>query len=822
MGTGCDVFLAAQKGAGERLGVYLNYWRESSDRIHIVNWQTCGRLRFGSTALIAACEGDNIDAVRMLLGVQGINLKTTPLVRRHAPHPLTGRYNVSPAVGPHAQAVAERCKHAAIVTLLKNAAKAQANQQKQWDHAGRALSEALQHCSRSRFRGDGGDGDQAMSARETVRTLVAQYRDVPRVMNGGSRTSRHRNERPMYPIIEAVKNNCDPELLWLLIRAPGLNINQVDEDNMTALMHCCGEGSPSDLLALLSVPTIDISIRAKVVSQDEYYPHYHDGENALEIAEHFDCTACCDDKLEDVEREGYLRPGEKLSIVRAFDRKRMLASLQSPKAAHAMGGAEGLARALRIAASKGYADVVARLLELKADPNHPECDNVKMRKTNTVKVNGGKMNGDTALTIAAASGFPEVLRVLLAAKADPNLKCSLGYTAAQLAVKGLKIRCVELLLGASSPGIDLAATSDKGRTLLDLVPVNGRAKERAQRLRVLLMEAGVKSSQQGDKDCASKAIIEAAGRGQLSTLAALLTRWEGNVDVLNCVPVYAQYHPGGSAFSPLFSCQSALGAACHSANVEAVRLLLKTPGVKVCYEDKVHSTALHHACSSREDKGNVLKIVEMLLAAGAGANVNTKQTAGIVRCHRGKELHRSCYTDGYVPLTHAVENGHKEVAQLLEQASADPMNAKARVNPTAGAAPVAPGGGAAGGEGGGEGGGGAERGAAKEKKAARERKEVQKRIAEKISEKKATVAAIPKFGFSGPTFSYVAGAPPSASTLSAPPPTLPFFSAPPLPSTSSSPPVPAASSFWSTLTPVTTTFGLPKPPSPPIEPGQKE
>ena len=89
--------------------------------------------------------------------------------------------------------------------------------------------------------------------------------------------------------------------------------------------------------------------------------------------------------------------------------------------------------ALLRAAAAGNADSVRTLV---ASPN--------------VDVNGVGENGDTPLIEAARLGHDDVVRVLLIAKADPNIKNKDGKTALQLASEGGHEESVALLTQAGT------------------------------------------------------------------------------------------------------------------------------------------------------------------------------------------------------------------------------------------------------------------------------------------------------------------------------------------------------------------------------------
>lgn len=73
--------------------------------------------------------------------------------------------------------------------------------------------------------------------------------------------------------------------------------------------------------------------------------------------------------------------------------------------------------------------------------------------------------GTTAIIRAAELGMADVVKALIAAKADVNAKSNPGYTALMLAADNGKTEIVRILLDA---GADVTAKSGAGMTALDM------------------------------------------------------------------------------------------------------------------------------------------------------------------------------------------------------------------------------------------------------------------------------------------------------------------------------------------------------------------
>lgn len=638
MGTGKDVYMAAQSGDMTKLVPYLNYWRESRElSSYVVNWRCLGpRMKRGPTPLMAAAESNAIAAIQLLLAFPGVDLSA-----RGGP------------ASESALEVATKLKHSEAAKLITTALRTEKDLHDEWDKAGRELSSVLRTYNKE--------------AQGQALEIMSRYRGIPLVLSGGDKSKTPRRMRFFVPIIQALAHG-HLQVFKSMVNSPACDVNQVDEDNMNALMHSCainGPGSAETVEMLLARPDIDISIRAHVTSTDEYYPYEEaDGRTALEMArEYFELYA----------HMGKDSSGSKAyQLMRDFDQKQKLAAVVKKKLSAAFAAAAAVGKGVLVrsteltvalweAASDGYEEVVAKVLELGGDPNAAQPP-----------------TGNTALAIAAAAGRTGVVSQLLslptAAAANVNRLNAKGHSALMLAACGGHAKVVEVLLAVE--GINTTFKTKQGRTAVDLVP------RKMTELRDLLLAAGAKASTKGKADAAidDGALISAAGRGDLDALAPLLQSWSGNKDVLNSVPWsgYQQTDKNGGGRISRFPGMTALGAASHHCHVEAVLMLLATPGIDVCSRDKhVGSTALIHACSGDADLGSSepveqqqqqqrrIQVVKLLLAHGAGAAINAAQRTGSEHDRRGQLLVHLCDTGGFTALMHAAQKNHVEIVKLL-------------------------------------------------------------------------------------------------------------------------------------------------------------
>ena len=129
-------------------------------------------------------------------------------------------------------------------------------------------------------------------------------------------------------------------------------------------------------------------------------------------------------------------------------------------------------------AGETMAGDVAALYQAAGDG---DAQQVTMLLDSGVDVNGRTDNGSYALNNAAVENEVEVVKILLAHGADPNVQNSQGDTPLICATKyaGGKTATVKLLVEA---GTDLAVQDNKGKTALDY------AKAKKQKEAIALLE----------------------------------------------------------------------------------------------------------------------------------------------------------------------------------------------------------------------------------------------------------------------------------------------------------------------------------------------
>jgi ankyrin repeat protein len=247
-------------------------------------------------------------------------------------------------------------------------------------------------------------------------------------------------------------------------------------------------------------------------------------------------------------------------------------------------GAKGYT-ALMVAAYYGHRSIVKMLLAAGANPSLLSDDD-------------GLGVGMTALILAAGSFFAsnrqEIVKLLIAGGADPNQRGFGGKTAifaAAIAGSGYK-DCVETLIAA---GADLDLRDDRGYTALTAVA----AAENYQMLN-LLMQAGASTA-----GLDSIQLIQAAGIGNIDRVKSLLA---GNVN-LN------------------FDRGAAIGNAAAGGHAKIVELLIRA-GANVNLRDKLGFTPIASAAYLGYGE-----IVNLLIAAGA----DTQAPAGEAQSYSALE-----------------------------------------------------------------------------------------------------------------------------------------------------------------------------------------
>ena len=269
------------------------------------------------------------------------------------------------------------------------------------------------------------------------------------------------------------------------------------------------------------------------------------------------------------------------------------------------------------------------------------------------------IENDYPLHVCARSGCTEVMQLLLACQADPNLSCNDATPLLISAWKGHKA-IIELLLKAGADP-NQACTSD-GATPLFIAAFNGH-----HTVTELLLKAGADPSQA----CTSNGVTPlyiAAQNGHQVVIELLL---KAGAD-----PDQARTSDGST---PLY-------VAAQNGHQTVVELLLKAgadPG-KACASDG--ATPLFIASFN-----GYQAVAELLLKAGADpgqaktSNGSTPLFTAAFNGHQeiielllkaGVNPGQVRTSDGFTPLYVAARNGHQPVVELLLKAGADPGQAK--------------------------------------------------------------------------------------------------------------------------------------------------
>lgn len=176
--------------------------------------------------------------------------------------------------------------------------------------------------------------------------------------------------------------------------------------------------------------------------------------------------------------------------------------LAAAKRASTLGGdpTEGGA-ALYAAAGQGHVDVVRWLLAERADPNQPVGD------------------GYRPLHAAAVRDFAHCVEALLAAKADPNLTAN-GSTPLMLAANTDGVAAIKALTAA---GADLRAKDSVGNTALHAAAASGSVRAARELLRL--------GADPAAKNTAGQTPLDLIGRYRQSKEYAKFERWD-EIEVL--------------------------------------------------------------------------------------------------------------------------------------------------------------------------------------------------------------------------------------------------------------------------------------------------
>ena len=251
-------------------------------------------------------------------------------------------------------------------------------------------------------------------------------------------------------------------------------------------------------------------------------------------------------------------------------------------------------RNLLIAIKQGNLRDVKRYLELGADPN------MKYKERYT---------WNTALMLASAAGFHEIVRVLLEGRADPNIRDNWGYTALMLASERGHTETVRVLLeGRADPNIQ----DENVTTALMQASMNGRTETVSA-----LLDAGDDPNIQSNSGYTALMIASMYGRAE--TVRILLE---------NGADPNIQSNGG----------YTALMRASQYGRAEIVRLLLEARA-----DPNIQSNLGWTALMGASKEGHT-EIVRLLLEAGADPNIQS---------------------NGWTALIWASKEGHTEIVDLI-------------------------------------------------------------------------------------------------------------------------------------------------------------
>ncbi|KAF3888140.1 MULTISPECIES: ankyrin repeat domain-containing protein [Nostocales] len=405
------------------------------------------------------------------------------------------------------------------------------------------------------------------------------------------------------PIFEAALKG-QTEVLRVLIEA-GANVNACDGDGITPLMDAAYSGH-LETVKLLVASGADVNawgqgetplLRAAAGGHRNVYDFLYPLVN--------DDIKKRADKTGDKQIQATLKrkARKKNKAVEKFITNAMYGNLKKVQKAIAQGidvnaiGSNGCT-ALMYAASYGHIPVIEALLNAGAEPNIlSDSDD-------------GLGEGKTALMMAAESFFAsnrvEVIKLLVQAGADVNLKGDNGQTALMCAAFGAfgYIECVKTLIDL---GADVNARDDDGNTLLMKVELHGRE----FRIAPMLRQAG--ASEEG---MAEIALIKASEDGDVQRVRELIN-----------TGVNVNHFHG-----------AALGNAAYKGHREIIELLIQA-GANVNLGVKSGLTPLARAAHEGHSE-----IVRLFLQAGADLHA---------RCHDG---------EGYTALEYAeiaLQEGHQ-------------------------------------------------------------------------------------------------------------------------------------------------------------------
>jgi len=293
---------------------------------------------------------------------------------------------------------------------------------------------------------------------------------------------------------------------------------------------------------------------------------------------------------------------------------------------------------------------------------------------------------DDLITLAAGSGDPQMVKILLEAGADPE-----GVTTPDRfpLLTAVKMPDAEIIRMLAAAGADLERPDEYGDT-----PLMVAADKGYQEIVQMLLDLG--ADPRGTDDQGDTALMSAVASGQVEILRNLISRgvpvdasdnrgWTPlmlAVSRLDCPVEITRIllEKGASTVAVNREGNTALHLACAHANASHALELIKA-GAAVDIPGDGNDTPLMLACGSHE--GDPAETVKILLAAGA--QVNSKNENGwtplIHAAYMGnvgaltllvnrKAALEAADQTGRTPLYHAAGNGRLECVKILLAAGA--------------------------------------------------------------------------------------------------------------------------------------------------------
>ena len=280
-----------------------------------------------------------------------------------------------------------------------------------------------------------------------------------------------------------------------------------------------------------------------------------------------------------------------------------------------------------IATVRGEADIVARLLEGKADPN-VQCSSTML----------------TPLHLVCTRGCLEIVNILLKAKADPNIQDVHGVTPLVLLLGDIKdgleyppnqYEIVDALLQAQA---DPNIADKENYTALYLAASQGKTDIVAR----LLREKANPNIIQTKEGATPLQVATLSGHVEVMKI---LLKEKADPNILDRINGIAPLH---------------IACNLYKGSLEKAQIILSCPNTNPDILDVKHATPLHYAVSGAQHK-----ILQCLIASNA--NPNIRNSFGLT------PLHIACNQAGIPPKTEVNADATAlEMAGILLKAKADP------------------------------------------------------------------------------------------------------------------------------------------------------